>query len=394
MTRASAHATLIFELSALANQFFFPAFAYSAYTLTLALACHPEVDGWDVDVIAEDHHMFCKCYFAALWELAHASKELDRKILSEKNGESERNAEDEVIEIVPQVKVQPIFLPAISYLVESPDGNYLSSVWARFQQARRHSQGVVELGYVLLQYTRLFQSTGFFKIPWRTHTAIMSIVFKIHTLHITATAQCFSLIMSFITTIIPNLLRFVLAGGIWVFVQDGTSGIMQQLSTGWGALNFAQQALAASLGQVLGVTGLYSFTCWVVILDLIEGSYYTVLGQPNIVGAMPPVGEDDETAEATAEALSAETEEKKDATEAGGVPDESPPRRDIPVLTVVTGPMSWLHRIGLLFHILSDTMFVGYNAITFYALIPTSLAAWSLFRRGTDFEYIVAPKPE
>merc|ERR1712190_691904 len=91
MTRASAHATLIFELSAVANQIFFPAFAYSAYSMTLALASHPEVDGWDVDVIAEDHHMYCKCFFASIWELAHASKQ------------PRASGEEEIPPIVPQV---------------------------------------------------------------------------------------------------------------------------------------------------------------------------------------------------------------------------------------------------------------------------------------------------
>merc|ERR1712190_480259 len=91
MTRVTAHGTVIFELSALANQYVFPAFAYSAYSLSLALASHPEVDGWDVDVIAEDHHMYCKCFFASIWELAHASKQ------------SRASGEEEIPPIVPQV---------------------------------------------------------------------------------------------------------------------------------------------------------------------------------------------------------------------------------------------------------------------------------------------------
>merc|ERR1719359_1156059 len=119
MTRASSNATLIFELAGLANQYFMPAFAYSAYTLPLVLASHPEVDGWDVDVIAEDHHMFCKCYFAALWELAHEAKEREAKRKSAKCFAAKDDGENKAIDIVPQVKVQPIFLPAVAYLVES-----------------------------------------------------------------------------------------------------------------------------------------------------------------------------------------------------------------------------------------------------------------------------------
>jgi hypothetical protein len=379
MTRASAHATLIFELSALANQFFFPAFAYSSYSLTLALASHPEVDGWDVDVIAEDHHMFCKCYFAALWELAHAQK--DKK--------NNKDADD--IVIVPQVQVEPIFLPAVSYLVES-DG-YISSLWARFEQARRHSQGVVELGYVLLQYTRLTRNTGWAGLPFRTHMAIMSIVVKIHTLHITSTAQCFALIMAGVTTIGPAVLNWVLAGGIWALFTGTASNAANQIVDGWGGMDFAQQALAASLGQVSGVSVLYSLTCFIVIKDLLDGSYYKVLGQPNIVGSVPPVGEADETEEKS-EVASPEPEAASAVKEpeASGNADLSNPNAT-PMPGFVSGPMSWSSSLFLMLHILSDTVGVGYTAITFYAMIPVCLAAWSLFRRGTDFEYIVAEKP-
>jgi len=276
-------------------------------------------------------------------------------------------------------------------LVES--NGYISSLWARFEQARRHSQGVVELGYVLLQYTRLTGNTGFMNLPWRTHAAIISIVVKIHTLHITSTAQCFSLIMAALTTIIPAVLHWVTSGGIYAIFSSGAGGIITQMFNSWGALDFAQQALAASLGQVSGVSVLYSVTCFVVIKDLIEGHYYKVLGTPNIVGAMPPVGEDP-----TAEAASAEGEEEKEgAREAEGAASESSPRSAPAMpdsLSFVQGLYSWPQRIVLMLHILSDTVFVGYTAITFYAMIPVCLAAWSLFRRGTDFEYIVAPKPD
>jgi hypothetical protein len=387
MTRASSHATLIFELSALANQLFFPAFAYSAYSMTLALAHHPEVDGWDVDVIAEDHHMFCKCYFAALWELAHASKD--------------RSSKDEEIVIRPQVQVEPIFLPAVSYLVESND--YWSSLKARFDQARRHSQGVVELGYVLLQYARLTRATGFFALPWRTHAAIMSIVVKIHTLHITSTAQCFSLIMAAVTTFAPGVIRWILAGGIQELFGGSVSDVSSKVAGGWDAMNFAQQALAASLGQVSGVSVLYSVTCFLVIKDLIEGQYYKVLGQPNILGSMPSVteGQGDETndpseppsQQTSPVAPPATTIDESDKCKTGdGSPVAQPGHPAVP--SFVAGSKSLIWKVGLFFHILHDTICVGYTAITFYAMIPVCLAAWSLFRRGTDFEYIVAEKPE
>jgi hypothetical protein len=224
----------------------------------------------------------------------------------------------------------------------------------------------------------------------------MSIVVKIHTLHITSTAQCLSLIMAFLTTIIPSLLRWVTSGGIYTLFVSGASNATTQVVAGFNGLEFAQQALAASLGQVSGVSVLYSFTCFIVIKDLIEGHYYKVLSRPNIVGAMPSVGEVDETAEAETVAASAEATPKeiaeKASREAEGAVDDT--YTGTPALSaIVRGPLSLFQRIGLLLHILHDTVFVGYYAITFYAMIPVTLAAWSLFRRGTDFEYIVAEKP-
>jgi hypothetical protein len=352
--------------------------------MTLALASHPEVDGWDVDVIAEDHHMFCKCYFAALWELAHAQKD-----------QKDKSKKAEQIEIKPQVEVSPIFLPACAYLVESSNG-YWASLWARFEQARRHSQGVVELGYVLLQYARLTRATGFFELPFRTHCAIISIVVKMHTLHITSTAQCFSLIMAAATRLIPVVLR-ILSGGIFAFLRTsvagvGVSGISALVSGSWDAMNFAQQALAASMGQVTGVSFLYTATCFIVIKDLIEGRYYEVLAQPNIVGSMPPVGEVAETNETSETAQSPKSEGASPKLEAAeGLVAQPPPGQRLP--SFVSGVKSWPQRFILLLQIYADTIGVGYTAITFYAMIPVCLAAWSLFRRGTDFEYIVAVKP-
>merc|ERR1712176_1355443 len=328
--------------------------------------------------------MFCKCYFAALWESAHAKKEKD----GEKSTKSE-------IEIRPQVKIEPIFLPAISYLVESSAG-YLASVWARFQQARRHMQGVVELGYVLLQYTRLTNSTGFLSLPWRTHVSILSILIKMLVLHIISTAQCFTLIVATVTTIVPAVWNLLSTGGLYSFLQNSDlMGFSSRLSDGWDALNFAQQALAASFGQISGVTILYSVCCFIVTKDLIEGYYYKVLSQPNIVGTMPPVGEGDEATDGDSTPMPEElshpsTNAKEKRRNSSGIVQQCPRG----CMAVVRGVGSWPQRVFLCLSIIGDTLFVGYTAIALLAMIPSFLAACSLFRRGIDFEYIVAPKPE
>lgn len=345
VTRASAIASLIFELAGLANQVMFPAFCFSAYSLTLALASHPEVDGWDVDVIAEDHHMFCKCYFAALWEQHHGNKFLKH-----------HSQEQECMAIVPHVEVQPVFLPAVSYLVES-SGGYRASCVARFQQARRHMQGVVELGYTLLQYSRLVRQAGFSELPFRTHTAIWSIMFKMQTLHITSTCQCFALIMAAVTSLAPGIVQWLWSGGLFAALTS-TQSFVTLAFDGWTALDLAQQALAASFGQISGVVGLYSFIAFLVMVDLFEGRYYCL-----------------------------EAIKSKEST-AKTSPDSEA------LNSFVVGPLGWLQRTWIFVRVISDTALVGYTTMAVYCMIPVVLASWSLIRRGAEFEYIVAVKPE
>lgn len=311
--------------------------------------------------------MFCKCYFAALWEQAHALKGKDAEALA----------------IKPKVKIQPIFLPTVSFLVESSEG-YLASLYERFVQARRHAQGVIELGYVVLQYARLSRHVGYSKIPARTHAAILSIVVKMHTLHITSTAQCFGLIMATLTAVVPSALRWLWSGGINALFADSTS-IASQLVNQWGTLNGAQQALMASVGQISGVVVVYSFTCFLVMADLLEGRYYEIAesaapsSPANVSNEMRTVAEEG------------------DATPSSPVDIDSA-RQNFPPAPSASafrhGPRGWFWRIGLFVQIFADTALNGYAALTVYAMIPAVLAAWSLLRRGTDFEYIVAQKPE
>ncbi len=74
--------------------------------MTLALA--NRVGGWDADVIAEDYHMFIKCFCCDYHEQLLATKHS--------------------VQSVPKMRLQPVFLPVISYLVEDPRGTFASIV--------------------------------------------------------------------------------------------------------------------------------------------------------------------------------------------------------------------------------------------------------------------------
>jgi hypothetical protein len=53
--------TFLFELAGMSTSSWHLHPTFSCYSMSLSLANHPMVDGWDADVIAEDHHMFIKC---------------------------------------------------------------------------------------------------------------------------------------------------------------------------------------------------------------------------------------------------------------------------------------------------------------------------------------------
>jgi len=84
-----------------------------------------------------------------------------------------------------KVQHRPIFLPAFPFLVE-PFGCWASTV-ARLQEARRHTQGLAELGYFLFQYVRLM-AAGFSRLSIRNQ-GIRSIAVKMFIIHIFNSVQ-------------------------------------------------------------------------------------------------------------------------------------------------------------------------------------------------------------
>merc|ERR1711953_331766 len=104
-------------------------------------------------------------------------------------------------------------------MVESTDG-YFASLQARFEQAKRHSYGVVELGYVMLQYAQLIFAVGAFRLPLRTHTGILSIAWKMTTVHIINTVQAVSLIIS-VGVAVYGLIAWFVSEGFHGILHDG-----------------------------------------------------------------------------------------------------------------------------------------------------------------------------
>jgi len=350
-TRCSSYATSLFELSGLSDQSLFPAFCFSSYSTTLALASHPQVDGWDTDVIAEDHHMFCKSFFAPLWEARAKSTWRDP------------------CELKPRVKVQPVFLPALSYLVDSGESNsvasWFSSCRARFTQARRHSQGVAELSYVLLQYGRLVAAAGVWQLPLRTHAQILAIAAKMSVVHIVNAAHGFSVVVCTAIAAVETL-RWIMTGGLFVLFGDiAAQGVCATLmSQSLGQMGWA--GLCTIFGPLTPLMMLLSWVANQIFCDVCEGRLTEAApagrrGQQGS-GALAPV-----------------------------VPDVEGSALAAPGATV--GDLGWRTRALMFLGVLSDYMAWGESTLFGFGLVPVAIASWSLMVRGTEFEYIVAAKP-
>jgi len=319
--RVSGYATFCFEMAGLAGQKYLGThLTYSAYSLTLALANHPLVDGWDTDVIAEDHHMFCKCLFASI---SSSSADTNEKL-------------------TPKVKLNPIYLPIVSYMVESSNG-WLDSLRARFQQARRHSQGVAELAYTLYQYIMLIKLVGFRGLTAKAHYMVLCIIWKMNTVHLTNTLHAFAVMLTSHCAGM-KLMEMLHQGEFWTWVS---STLPQMLSAGPGSIEgFGYWCGTAILGSFLPLSMMMAYTSYQVVKDSIEGKTLPAL------------------------------ENKKDKG-----PSEKP---------MILGKLQRAALAGL---IMFDYAVLAETTVVIYGLIPEALACFSLARFGNKFEYIVAAKP-
>jgi hypothetical protein len=251
VTRLSGLATILFELAGLTNQYLGSHITFSCYSVTLALAVHAAVGGWDPDVIAEDHHMFVKCYFAPLWE---AALKPNPPLLP-------------AAPIKPKVQLDPIYLPALCYMAESANQEFWSSIKERFTQARRHSQGIAELSYCFLQYIRLCKTVGFFTLPFRTHMGIIAIIQKMFTVHVTNAVQATSLVLAALVTTLP-LVMWVFDGGLDKFLAGGAG-----FFTTMGVTDIAWYAICSTIGPTTPIFMLTGGTTFLVVRDSLDGRY-------------------------------------------------------------------------------------------------------------------------
>jgi len=338
--RISGYITLMYELSGLVQCGAVPHTVFSSYSLTLKLASHRLVGGWDRDVIAEDHHMYIKCFAAPLWEQAQ-----ERSVARSAGATCGADADGRAA-IVPRVHLRPVFLPATSFLIESSDG-WLASVRDRFQQARRHSQGVAELSYLILQYVRLVRAVGARALAWATHRQFLLLIAKLLEAHIVSVAQGVGSVAA-LALLVPGAWRWCAEGGCARLLAGAAAPGLA--ATNAVSLSGARWAVCAIFGPVPPCMLLFIATTYVIARDLLEGRL--------------------------ADGGEAQTAAR-----------------------CVRGPapgkvgLGLAARAQLLGMVANDWLNMGYSSLLVYSLVPISLACKSLMWKGPAFEYIVATKP-
>jgi len=314
LLRTSAYGTFLFEIAGLATSSWHDHTCFSAYSMSLSLANHPMVDGWDADVIAEDHHMYLKCMFASYWEEIFAHKEI-------------RNPS--------KLKLKPIWNPVTSYLAEDSTGAW-ASIYARFQQARRHSQGVAELSYMFLQYFTILQEHS---LPWRCHLQIGLLLHRLCTVHLWNTIHSCMAIWVSLYAIYWSICG-VMFGEFLEKVEDLKTEQEMSLIT----MMLVFLALFAP-----SISALFSVAQFLIVKDSIEGKYCPLFLQSI-----------NDKGRANKKSLN----------------------------------LSPKDQLKLFLRVLSDTYLMGHITLTVYGTIPEAMASWSLAMNGHRFEYIVAAKPD
>lgn len=141
---------------------------FSGYSLTLDLAINASC--WDGDIIAEDHHAYIKNFFYSAYESARMALE-----------DSSRSCK-------PRLQVRPVYLPVKSTPVMSED-SYWQNYVDRWNQAKRHAQGIAEVSYALLAAWDALSVLPIRLWTLRLFTGIGKVLVRLLCMHILPIAQ-------------------------------------------------------------------------------------------------------------------------------------------------------------------------------------------------------------
>mmetsp|Transcript_40895 Transcript_40895/g.73912 ORF Transcript_40895/g.73912 Transcript_40895/m.73912 type:complete len:643 (-) Transcript_40895:115-2043(-) len=148
---------------------------FSAYSVPLQLAVDAEL--WDADIITEDHHAYLKAFFYSLRESGLAKLEASA-------GKVPPSAQAKRYPLM----MHPVMLPVKSTSVASDSGTWTG--WTeRWQQAKRHAQGVAEFSYAILATWDLLSSMPREAWDFWMITALIKVFGRLFCVHLLPTCQ-------------------------------------------------------------------------------------------------------------------------------------------------------------------------------------------------------------
>jgi len=145
---------------------------FSAYSVPLRLAYEAKL--WDGDVVAEDHHAYIKA-------LLYSTFRAGMQAVEESNDTP-----------VPALSMRAVMLPSKSTSVNSDKG-YWATWGERWEQQKRHSQGVAEFSYMLLCIWDLLATMPLKAYTSRHMLEMLSLVRRAFLTHVLPPCQCLAL---------------------------------------------------------------------------------------------------------------------------------------------------------------------------------------------------------
>lgn len=341
VVRNSAYVTFMFELSGLVASQFWEHCCFCTYSMSLALANHPIVDGWDADVIAEDHHMYMKCMFASYWEDIFATRRVNEPS---------------------RLRLRPIYLPVTGYIVEDPRG-VLYTIYARFQQARRHAQGIAELSYCVLQYFSICQEMEG-KMPLRAHLRILGLLAKYLTVEIILNFH--SLMLMVMTSV----------GAYWsvsAYLEGNLFQKMEEFSDFDQMWRTPTQMAVMTLMNFFPFLGFFYIIAWSsIVTPCLQGFFCSMDESLTIAKIADKEGNSEHAPLSTCD-------KKMQGKE---------------VSPECVRVLSWREWFRLQAELVWDCYGVAGISLILYGTVVTAMSVTSLSLYGHRFEYIVAAKPE
>jgi len=153
---------------------------FSAYSVHLQLAVDAQL--WDGDIIAEDHHAYIKGFFYSV----HCSAVQAMQAAKGDGGIAALRG------CRPALRVRPVMLPVKSTSVVSAEGYWPTWV-ARWDQAKRHCQGVSELSYSLLAIWDMLCTLPLSVYNLQFMMQLSKVVLKLFLMHTVSVCQAIAL---------------------------------------------------------------------------------------------------------------------------------------------------------------------------------------------------------